>query len=168
MSLTLEHNGYTLTFSEQNEDWSCHEMRLKAASLKALKAKLDKLDSHARRVAVPVIIVDSYGRFEQATITMIAKRKDWDTDYTSRERSPSVWVTKPVGNKTERSKVKLGACVLPSEENRLLVEAAMAKREQAKAMEREAARMLLAIPRVTLEDLVAKEVADDEVENVSG
>lgn len=171
MPLTLEHNGHTLTFRESDESWSCGPMRMEAKSLKALKAKLDKHDGQARKVTVPVYLVDHYGRSKAAQIVMIAKPKDWDRSYAgidSGTRVPSVWVVQTNGNRSERSKVRLDACVAATKDN--LTEITMAEEmlAEAKAFEAKARKIIADIPRMTVDDLIAKGAVEDNLEATDG
>lgn len=167
MSLTIEHNGRELKFREDDETWSCWAMNMKAKSLKALKAKLDKFDGQARRVSAPVIVVDpNWHKAERADIVMIAKPKDWETaDYSTMEKTPSVWINKIKGNQTAREKVRLDRCVEPTMDNMTVIDLAAEKYAAAKAMEAEAKKMLEDLPRISVVDLLEKGAVEDDIDD---
>lgn len=170
MSVTIEHNGYELRFWEDDESWSCQALELRASSLKALKAKIGKVEGAARKVSIPVIVLGHNESVSRGTITMIAKRKDWDIDYTKREGGfrrienrtlPTVWVNKVRGNSVERKKVSLSSCIEPTEGNLVLIQAARDKFAEAKRIEDEAKEMLAKIPRLSIEDLEQRGAEED-------
>lgn len=171
MGITIEHNGRELHFIEHDESWSCRSMNMYAKSLKALKAKLDKFDGQARRVNVPVMIVDTHfdGSIKRAEIVMIAKPRDWETDYSAKlpnhrgyGTKPSVWVSEIKGNETSRAKVALDRCLSPSPENIAAVEAARAKFSEAKRIRAEGEAIIAALPRLSIDDLTSRSVVTDD------
>lgn len=172
MALTIEHNGRELTFVEHDESWSCNAMNMRAKSLKALKAKLDKFDGQARRVSVPVLIVGHNGdQVRRAEIVMLAKPKDWETVYDARDsftrerpKKPAVWVTSVQGNETKREKVALDRCLPISPEVREALDAAKEKFAEAKRVTEEAKAIVAGLPRLSLDELTAKSVVTDDDE----
>lgn len=173
MTLKIEHNGRDLTFHEHDESWSCHAMNMRAKSLKALKAKLDKFDGQARRVNVPVMIVGTHGdKARRAEIVMIAKPKDWEIDYEAktsgfepRPKRPSVWVSSVQGNETKREKVLLDRCLPVSAEVTEALEAAQAKFAEATRIRSEGAAIIAGLARLSIEDLTARSVIEDDDES---
>lgn len=167
MSLMLEHNGHELRFREDDESWYCTALNLKASSLRALKAKITKLDGVTRKVAVPALLVEYRAtKTTQGQIVMIAKAKDREKEW-QRSQSvpvPTVWMNVVRGNKIERLKVRLDRCIAPTTENLVLLDAVKAKVQQAEALEEEAETLLASIPRITLEDLTAKGAEEDNLD----
>lgn len=166
--IELEYNGRTLTFREDDDDWHCHPLKLHAKSLTALKRKIDKLDGEARRVSFPAMRVDHYGKPEAAQIVMIAKQKDWErkgyngADYST--RAPTVWILRSKGNQQDRTKVKLDECFEPTESNLATLAEAQKLSEQAKALEEQAKATIASIPRLTLDDITAKDIKEEALD----
>jgi hypothetical protein len=177
-TIELDYNGRTVLFREDMDEWSCHEVKLKAKSLSTLKRKLDKLDGEARRVSCPVIrLPDRYGRWdgEPANVVMLAKRNDWERMRYDEQPDklaglhdryvPTVWLMVPNGNHPpERRKVRLDECALPNDSTRIALQEAKRLRAEAERLEKEADAVIAAIPRVTMDDLTGK-VAEDNLED---
>jgi hypothetical protein len=177
-AIELEYNGRTLLFREDMDEWSCHEVKLKAKFLSALKRKVDKLDSTARRVSLPVIQLGGgfYAKHgAPATVVMIAKRTDWENLRFDEKpdklaglhdrRVPTVWLMVPNGNHPpERRKARLDECALPSESVTIALREAEQLKAEAARLSKEADAIIAAIPRVTIDDLTGK-VAEDDLED---
>lgn len=178
-TIELEYNGRTLMFREDMDEWSCHDLKLKSKSLSALKRKVDKLDSTARRVSLPVIQLGSSGYYtrmgEPATVVMIAKRADWENLRYDEQpdklaglhdrRVPTVWLMVRDGNHPPvRRKLRLDECALPTESTMISLREAERLKAEAERLSNEAEAIIAAIPRATMDDLIGK-VAEDDLED---
>lgn len=172
MNPTTEHNGREIQFIEHMDQWVCSEMDMRASSLKALRAKIDKFDNQARKIAVLAYRLMHDGKMQPLTIVTICKPEDWQRSYESRSlfggkeppRKPTVWTTRLEGNKTKREKIELSTCAAASLEAMAEVERADALFAEARRLEKQGKDIIKAIPRMTLEDLQALSVAEDESE----
>jgi len=140
--IETEHNGHAITYAENEDVWRCWSMNVEGKTLSAVKAKLNKLDADARRVNVPVIVLNHYGCTVDAIglATLIDKGDVW---IAAKDRRGS----------TQRSKTSMSRIVLDTPENREAIKAASAKEKQAESVMKEAEGMVYAIPRVTADDL---------------
>lgn len=144
-----------------------------ASSLKALKAKISKHEGQARKLTMKVLHLNhDCTNVQPADIVMIAKPRYWETDYENKiahfggyGKKPAVWITTLVGNKVERSKVALDRCVLPNEENRVVIESARLKFAQAKSLKEKATDMLKGLPRITVEELTGMAIIEDNLDD---
>jgi hypothetical protein len=179
--IEIAYNGRMLKFYERDDKWSCHELKLEAKSLTALKRKIDKLDGEARRVSVSAVQIGNGGYYSKvgspAQIVMLAKRKEWElmrydekpnvgfATNSDERRVPSVWVMVPSGNHPpERRKMRLDELAFPSES----VQASIREYERlgAEIKQLEAAReaVLKGIPRLTIDDLAPKGVKEENLD----
>jgi hypothetical protein len=163
-----DYNGRELVFHEDDDEWHCWALKLKARSIKALKRKIDKLDGEARRVSLPALKLDHYGRAVRADIVMIAKPKDWENGDWQRGqpsgKRPTVWVLVADGNQQKREKTKLDNCIAPTESNYAALKEVDRLRAEANALEEQAKGVIAAIPRLTLDDLTAKGAAEENLD----
>jgi len=166
--ITLEYNGRELMFREDDDQWSCHALRLHAKNLTALKRKIDKLDSEARRVSVPAVRLDGHNEGSRVDVVLIAKPKDWDrAGYSGdayNQRVPAVWVLKSGGNQQERVKVSLGGLAHANEETARSLKEVVRLRAESKRLDKEADAVVAAIPRLTLDDLAAKGATEEDLD----
>lgn len=175
--ITLDYNGRELVFREDDDEWYCHALKLKAKGLTALKRKVDKLDGETRRVSLPVVNLSPYSsrQGELANVVMIAKRPDWENmrfdEHPDKmigfhdRRVPTVWVMIPDGNHPpKRSKVRLDDCALQNESTMLAWSEAKQLRAEAERLSKQADAVIAAIPRATMDDLTGK-VAEENVED---
>jgi hypothetical protein len=174
--IELEYNGRELMFREDDDEWYCQALKLKAKSLSSLKRKIDKLDGEARRVSAPVIIVGDRGYYstegERAKIVMLAKASDWESLRYDEQpeklaglqsrRAPTVWVMRQRGNgPAERTKVRLDNCAAPTESTFASLREVERLRGEAKGLAKAADSIIAAIPRLTIDDLKPQGVKED-------
>lgn len=168
--IEIDYNGRTLTFDERDDEWGCWPLKLKAKSLKTLKAKIDKLDGAARRVSMPAIDLDRYGKASRVDIVLIAKPRDWERRGYSGEaynqRVPAVWTLAASGNSQERAKVRLDRLCAVTESNVASIKEAERLNKEARALNEQADAVIAAIPRLTLEELTAKGAEEEDLDNV--
>jgi hypothetical protein len=168
--IELDYNGREVTFREDDDEWHCHALKLKAKSLSALKRKIDKLDGEARRVSVPAVRLSRYGQGERVDIVLIAKPKDWDRESYYGEgysrRAPAVWVLRADGNEQQRVKVRVDELAPANVDTARQLEEVVRLQAESKRLDEEADKVLAGIIRLTLDDLTAKgateEALDDE------
>jgi hypothetical protein len=144
-----EHNGYTITWSENADKWSCSELGLEHASLTKLKTAINKVDADNRRLAdggVSVILLgnNDWDRPEPVSVVLLDGDKE------------KAWIvrTKEGGNlsyhKKDRQLVEINRLVLAGDP---AVEAGMTKWREASAAAKaaEAAKKAAyaAIPRLS-------------------
>jgi hypothetical protein len=168
VAITTEHNGRELQLDENTEEWHCNPMRMKAKTLKALKAKLDKFDGQARKVNVPVVRL-GYDGFKTGHVVMIAKSQDWERDHSFdanrnrvEHRHPSVWVQEMQGNEPRRVKAKLSDLFEAGPETDVMLEAVKRREAMIRTMKAEIADLIAGAPRLTIEQLTARSVTEDE------
>lgn len=168
--IELDYNGRELAFREDRDEWSCPALKLTSKSLAALKRKIDRLDSEARRVSVSAVRIDSYRQGQRVDVVLIAKPKDWDRAGYSGEaynrRVPAVWVIDRSGNRDERIKVRLDS-LAPADVNTFAaLKEATRLQQESKRLDEQADAIIAGIILLTLDDLVARgakeEALDDE------
>lgn len=106
--ITTEHNGVEIKYSDNRDLWICPDLDLEAATLSALREKINKVQADARRVNVPVICLGYYGATIEfaGTATLI-------------DRDGGVWVTRNKGKR--RSKMSRDRVLADTPENRALI-----------------------------------------------
>jgi hypothetical protein len=165
--IELDYNGRTIVFREDEDDWSCHALKLAAKSLSALKRKIDKLDGEARRVSVPAVRLSRYSQGERVDVVLIAKPKDWERDWDDRHDAPlkpCVWVMRTNGNEQRRVKVGLGELAPVTRDTLLSLQEAKRLQAESKRLDEQADAVLAGIPRLTLDDLTAKGAAEEALD----
>ena len=153
-SIETEHNGYVIAYAENQDVWRCWGLELEAKTLSALKNKINKVSSDARRLdnVEAIDLSETWGKPKPVKIVMLA-----GVDYM---KKPQAWIIKTAinpsrfrGEKDQRQKVALENLVLDTPENQKLLSAYLTKQEAVRAAQEEANKAKAAIPRVTLADL---------------
>jgi hypothetical protein len=147
--IKIEHNGHTITYSENEDVWRCWALEAEAKTLSILKTKINKIDAEARRVDVKVFEIDRLSK-EQKIVKCLMVDAD----------GKSVWIleegkTKFRGEdvKGRRKKTLVTSIAEVTPENRALIGAyhqAVADEDKAR---RRTAAALEAIPRLTVDRL---------------
>ncbi len=148
--LTVEHNGWEIRYSENEDVWRCWAADVEHAKLSVVKQKLNAISAHDRRIdAVPVFIIDLWGTVTEATATLLTDdgRGVWTTRMRTVKRFDGHRTTK------EREKRPLDSVILDTPENRALIAKATHLREVARKASAVADDANKAIPRATLETL---------------
>jgi hypothetical protein len=175
--IEIEYNGRTVVFREADDEWGCFELKLKARSLSALKAKINKIDGLARKISCPAIRVEKYGRHlgEPAQIVMLAKGSEWERmAYDEKpellqglhnRRVPTVWIMVAEGNQpATRTKVRLDELAPPTESVLASVREYERLGSEIKKLEAAKDSVLKAIPRLTIEDIAPKGVKEENLD----
>lgn len=172
--IKLEHLGYEIQFSEDPEEWQCHDLNMRAKTLKALKAKMSKQDAAARKVSVPCAFFEGYysSKPTRGEVVLIAKasEQEWETRQVApfkRERVslPTVWIMaakRDGGNSRERRKMRVDSLLDltdPTTED-LLRECQDLDRQSRELAER-AKAVREKIPRMSIEQIKATGVIED-------
>lgn len=139
------HGDYEITYDEEDNFWYCPTLKVKAASLSALKAKVAKMDADLRRLPSVAVLYISGG---------ISGARDGYSATLLDDDGASVWVTTmPVTGARKREKFRLNTLALATTANRQAVEEAVETCKRAMTLQKRAAEMFAAIPRVTAEEL---------------
>ena len=149
---TTEHNGYKIVFEDYKDEWECRGLNLSHTSLKKLKEKINAWDLQTRKVPSIEAIFFSYGSDTSiVNITSIADPKN-------------VWVKHGKGKGRERSKESVAQLAHKTVENNTTITKAKAMLRKEKKIKKEANDLLLAIPRMTIEELreIAGQALDEE------
>lgn len=150
MSIKLDHNGYEITYSENEDLWRCWVLDLEAAKLSTLKDKVNKIDADNRRLSQCAVWHIGYsGQAVLRNAVLV------DTD--------SVWLVTPGTEKKQRrrEKVKLESVALDTPENRALIGAYHTAGEVSAQALRAVSAARSAIPRATAADLRMMGAKDD-------
>jgi len=108
--IETEYKGFRLTFSEDSESWWCHDLEIEndnSLSLRALKARIDKMLTEGRRLKdFKALMFDGgAGRFahrpsvQEVTVSMLCAP---ERDYSYREKIVKrAWVTNSKGDRVK-------------------------------------------------------------------
>ena len=164
--IKIEYGNHEITYREEQDFWVCRALALDASSLKALKAKIDKLDADRRRLpSVPVIFVSFHSTIEQGG------ERGWNATLLT-DDGKEVWITKTAGQgtqreRTTREKRSLSTLVLDTPENRkALAESREAYRRGAE-LQAQGRAMADMVPRVTEAELRAVAAQQQEALNAN-
>lgn len=148
MSITTEHSGYQISYSEAENLWHCPQLGLVAVSLAKLKREIDAIVSDAPRLNIPAFLLDHSG-FSITPVLVV--RPDLDGE--------SVWVINKIEDprSERREKVSLQRLVEDTPENRRLL---LEWRDASRAVYEEGQRVSQrrdAIPRMTTARVAPKD-----------
>lgn len=159
MRLTVDHRGYTLHYSENEDAWNCYDLGICNVSLAKTKAAVDKLLLKARKDAkFPCLQLGYDGTVTAVDIIEYIEAKV-SKDYKSKHDVTKHYVAS-LGHRTgrgvaSRSVSALDAFIHDTPDNRAALDQANELRAQAKILERNAAAVQGTIPRVTMDDIAA-------------
>jgi hypothetical protein len=150
MAIKTEHNGYEITYSENEDLWRCWTLELEAKTLSALKTKMNKLDADRRRLDMPQVWHLTYSGPKLKKATLI--------------EDGAVWLLAGGDDKRGRQREKVGLenTVIDTPANRQAIEMYVAAEEVARKAQRTAYEMRQAIPRATAADLMALKVRTED------
>lgn len=142
MSITTEHNGYPILYTESDNLWRCMQLDLQAPSLAALRALIDHFETDTRKLNIPAFLLDHSG-FSITPVLVV--RSDRDGQH--------VWIVNKVDSPRgeRREKVALNRLVEDTPENRILL---LEWRDASRAVYEEGQRVVErrdSIPRITPE-----------------
>ncbi|MCX5494341.1 hypothetical protein OSH11_06490 [Kaistia dalseonensis] len=139
MSITTEHNGYVVVYSEQDDLWRCPQLGLEAEKLSTLRSKIETTETESRKIDARAFLFDHSGFSITPVLVVMA-----DGDGTS------AWVVNKLDNprNERREKVDMNRLVEDTPENRQLL---LAWRDASRAVYEEGQRVAQlrdAIPRM--------------------
>ena len=140
MPLSEDYLGNTIIYCEETNDWVCLSRDVVGKSLKSVKSVLAKRDADERRVRTPGLKF-KWTSAEPCVITLVSDNRQY------------LWIER----KGQREKVPLNMIAFDTPENREVFARAEKHTAEAKASEQRARDLLLSIPRVTLDVLLARE-----------
>lgn len=166
MSIETAHRGYTVRFSENEDNWRCYDLDLENASLAKLKEQIDKLLLKVRKEsAVDVLIVGSEysshftvteGRAIDAKIGYERHRSGYtgqETKEPTRKVSLGIFSNRRGGDRGGKSFYPISDVSLPTPEVYAAVAEVERLRKIAKAAEEAVRAAVRAIPRISEEDV---------------
>lgn len=148
MSLNTTHNGHEIKYDENDDEWYCRELEMKAKTLSGLKAKINEADNAERRIngkkGIKFLCLPNYGyrAGEEAEVT--ATMLD--------ANGSAVWIK---DGPTSRKKVGVHELFEDTPEHRALLKKARDLREQASNLSKEADTAVKSIQRLTIDRLKA-------------
>ncbi len=145
MTLETEHNGYKISYAENEDVWRCWDLSLDGKTLSAVKAKINTEIKRAREItAMPALAFDgSYStEAREVVITLIAdESRVWTL---GRGR----W-----GDQNKREKTSIELLMADNDENRKTLAEMKALSDKSDSIIREIKRLRESIPRLNMGDL---------------
>ena len=89
------HNGHQIMYCEQDNIWVCSELKLRAAGLTALKAKINAVEAQERKLGEGVAVIN----FGYSSLRDCAKARATTLDADGH----GVWITK-----ADKTRAKVG------------------------------------------------------------
>lgn len=146
--IETEHRGVQIRYSENTDKWATLDMTLEAATLSALRAKINKrFADEAKAEAIPGIKIGGYSDFKYVTIgARVADRKSYKGTMVPRFR---VIHAEPETRKWEL--VEAHELAPDTPQVRAVIEEVLVLRKQIEGLAMQAQKMLAAIPRIDAE-----------------
>lgn len=163
--IQTEHRGYTVRYSENEDNWRCYDLDLEDASLAKLKERIDKLLLKVRKEsAVDVLIVGSEhsshftvteGRAIDAKVGFERQRSSYSSEAKEpiRKVSLGIFSNRRGGDRGGKSFYPISDVSLPTPEVYAAVAEVERLRKIAKAAEEAVRAAVRAIPRISEEDV---------------
>ena len=163
--IQTEHRGYTVRYSENEDNWRCYDLDLEDASLAKLKERIDKLLLKVRKEsAVDVLIVGSEhsshfsvteGRAIDAKVGFERQRSSYSGDAKEpiRKVSLGIFSNRRGGDRGGKSFYPISDVSLPTPEVYAAVAEVERLRKIAKAAEDAVKAAVRAIPRISEDDV---------------
>lgn len=150
-SIETEHRGVKIRYSDNEDTWYCSELSFSHASLRRVKARIDKWWKDARSAAaMEVYRIGGDGTIRPAQVVEYLGES---TSYGRRRILVAVMGDNHGSGTSRRSEVNLDELALPTAE--LDVGRALLERlkQQKRDIEDQIARTVRDLPRLTLEDI---------------
>lgn len=157
--LSVKHNGFEITYSENEDVWRCWQADVQSPKLSVVKQKLNNIIAADRRLdAVPVIVLGYDDTPVEGVATLLVGEKGvWV------KRMRRVYGTYSRGrNELGRVKEGLDNVILDTPENRALIAEFVRLHEAARNATDAARAAKRAIPRATREQLLKLKMKTDE------
>lgn len=161
--LKTEHQGYQITYSENQDLWTCMELSLEDVSLAKLKAKINKVQLQARKEAATDVLVLQF-RGEPIPGKAIDAKRAHRLGTMEDELKIGVMVERGLNDKPSKRWAPLSDLAMPTPETLAAIDEALAA---SRAVEEASARAKEAwsrIPRATKADLAELIAAADQSE----
>lgn len=155
---SVEHRGYKITYSENQDVWRCWDINYESAKLSLVKQKIDAVERQHRKLAAPALYITHGGAVKDCVIVSLDEDRD-RCFITTGETGTDRW-GRPNGT-LKRDKVSLSQIAADTPENRELARVALEKQAAYEAAQAAATAARKAIPRLTREDLLARGVAKE-------
>lgn len=153
---TVQHRGYEIHYSENQDVWRCYDLDYEHARLGKVKEKIDAIEREHRKMARQAIYISNDGQAKEVVIVSIDEDRD-RCFITTDQQGTDRW-GRPIEGKLKRERVDLKNLCDPTPENRVLIAAMAQKREAYLAAMKAATAAREAIPRLTRSDLISQGV----------
>lgn len=154
MGAEVEHRGYVIGYSENEDVWRCWDIDFSSAKLSAVRQKIDALERGHRKFSRPAIFV-GYSDAPKPCV-IVSLDEDRDRCWTTTDRQLTDRYGRAVDGKLRRQKVSLSQIIDDTPENQALVAQLGALRRAAAEAQQAASAHNNAIPRLTRDILIQR------------
>lgn len=149
MSLSIEHKGMQIRWSDNEDQWTCMEMRTSSPSLAKIKSRIDTFRRKQRKEAsVTAIYLSGHSeRWMPCEVVEYLGKKGY------RSSELVAVMRKGLSEKPTRNEDEMTSIALDTPENRAAVARANELAMEAHELTRQAREIMKSIPRLTKGDI---------------
>jgi hypothetical protein len=153
MSVTVEHKGMSIRWSDNEDQWTCMEMGASSPSLSSIKRKIDAFRRKERKGAsVAALYLSNYGSRSMPCEIVEYLGKKGNGSF---QREKVATIRSSVSDKPSRNEDNMSDIALDNDVNRASVEQAKLLSDRASELEKQAREIMSSIPRITRDDIAA-------------